>query len=200
LTQVNLEHMTLVQEELEFGSKVILFLGPELTLSDCTLKLGMAARDLIIPQARFVDCEFIFKKPLRNFRWDTARLQGCRFKGHLIGNDFGEWPNAPGKGSIEDCDFSEARLHGCRFLGCDVNTLRFPPWPCFTIVDPVCRAAELAALPWPGKYGSIIAEGFATAPPSTVAVTYFAPELAKFCETTPEAIRAVIEKLDGVYC
>lgn len=199
MTQVNLEHMTLVQEELEFGSKVILFLGPELMLSDCTLKLGMAARDLIIPQARFVDCEFIFKKPLRNFRWDTAHLQGCRFKGHLVGNDFGEWPDALGRGSIKDCDFSEARLDGCRFLGCDVNALRFPPWPCFTIFNPHARHRELMNLPWPGDIGRIDVKLFAEDPATTVAVTFSAPELAKQSGTTPEAIRAVIEKLDGVY-
>ncbi|WP_224249076.1 hypothetical protein [Hyalangium gracile] len=199
MTQVNLEHMTLVQEELEFGSKVILFLGPDLTLSDCTLVLGMASRDLVIPQARFIDCTFIFKKPLRDFRWETAHLQGCRFKGHLIGNDFGELPYAPGKGSIVDCDFSEARLHGCRFLACDVNSLRLPRWPCFTIFDPVSRGRELSALSWPSRIGPVVVQGFAESPVPMVAVTYSAPELAKRYDTTPEAIRAVIEKLDGVY-
>jgi hypothetical protein len=30
-------------------------------------------------------------------------------------------------------------------------------------------------------------------------LTYSAPDLAKWCGTTPEAIKAVLEKLDGVY-
>src|SRR5690606_20733124 len=97
------------------------------------------------------------------------------------------------------CDFSAARLNWTRFLGCDVRTLRFPSWPCFTILEPVRRWRELQALPWPGEYGSIFGKGFAEDPSSTVAVTHSAPELAKFCGTTPETIKALVETLDGVY-
>jgi hypothetical protein len=57
----------------------------------------------------------------------------------------------------------------------------------------------LSALAWPGDIGPICVEGFAEDPPSTVAVTYSAPELAQRSGTTPEAIRAVLERLDGVY-
>src|SRR5689334_14924070 len=159
----------------------------------------MAARDLIIPQARFIDCTFIIKKQLKSFRWDTAHLQGCRFKGHFRGNDFGEWPSAPGKGSLKDCDFSAARLDECRFLGCDVTTLRFPRWPCFTILHPYARHRELAMVPWPGDIGRIDAEFWAETPATTVAMTYSAPDLAKRSGTTPEAIQAVLDKLDGVF-
>lgn len=199
MTQINLEHRELTQERLEFGSGVVCFLGPKLTLRGCTLVLGVAARNLIIPQARFIDCTFIIKKELKNFRWDTAQLQGCRFKGRLSGNDFGEWPSSPGQGSIEDCDFSEAHLDWSRFLSCDVRTIRFPPWPCFTLLDPVRRRHELQALPWPGDKGLILGEVLGVSPPSTVALTLSASQFAKSCATTPEAIRTFVEKLDGVY-
>jgi hypothetical protein len=200
LSQINLENTTIIEERLEFGSGVICFLGPNLTLRNCTLVLGMAARDLIIPQASFIDCTFITKKQLMNFRWDTAHLQGCRFQGRFIGNDFGEWPSSPGKGSIKDCDFSEAHLHATRFLNCDVRTLRFPRWPCFTIFDPARRARELRQLPWPEEVGHIEVEGFAKAPGSTVALTESATIIAKQRGTTPETIKAVLEKIDGVFC
>ncbi|WP_224244859.1 pentapeptide repeat-containing protein [Hyalangium gracile] len=199
MTQVNLENRELTHERLEFGSGVVCFLGPMLTLRGCTLVLGMSARNLIIPQARFIDCTFIIKKPLKDFRWDTAHLRGCRFKGRFSGNDFGSWPDRPTEGSIEGCDFSEAHLNWTRFLGCDTQTLRFPSWPCFTILEPAARWRELQALPWPGEHGSIFGKRFAKDPPSTVAVTHAAPELAAFCGTTEEAIRAVLEQVDGVY-
>jgi hypothetical protein len=199
LPQVNLENTEITQERFEWGSGVICFLGPNLTLRNCTLVLGMSARDLIIPQARFIDCTFIIKKQLKNFRWDTAHLQGCHFKGRFSGNDFGEWPSEPRKGSLVDCDFSGAHLNTTRFLSCDASTLRFPSWPCFTILEPARRWRELQALHWPGKYGPVIGNSFAKNPPSTVAMTYSAPELAKFCETTPEAIKALVENLDDVY-
>jgi hypothetical protein len=200
LSQVNLEDTEIENEQLELNAGVIYFLGPNLTLRNCTLVLRVPARDLIIPQARFINCTIDVKKVLKNFRWEHAALKGCRFTGRLSGNDFGRWPTSvKAPGSIEDCDFSGARLNWTRFVGCDVRTLRFPSWPCFTIYDPVRRARELGALPWPGKRGRIIAEGFADDPPSTDAVTFEALELAKWCETTPEAIKAVLEKLDGVY-
>jgi hypothetical protein len=53
-------------------------------------------------------------------------------------------------------------------------------------------------LDWPGDIGSITLMGHAREPPSTVAVTWFAPLLAKQSGTTPEAIRAVIEKCEGI--
>lgn len=198
MTQVNLEHTEMTGERLEFGSGGVCFLGPDLTLRRCTLVLGMSARDLVIPQARFIDCTIQVKRQLKNFRWDRAHLKGCRFKGRFSGNDFGSWPDNPEDGSIEECDFSDARLNWTRFLGCDVRTLRFPSWPCFTLLDPVSRASALQALPWPGQFGSVLANSFAKNPPSTVALSYSAPELAEFCGTTPEAIRTVVEKLDGV--
>jgi hypothetical protein len=159
----------------------------------------MAARNLIIPQARFIDCIFIFKKELKNFRWDKAHLKGCRFKGRFTGNDFGEWFSEPGRGSIENCDFTEAQLDETRFLACDARTLRLPPWPCFTIFDPVPRWRELSSLPWPGDIGPVVMEACAKDPPSTAALTLSALGLAKQHRTTPEAIKAVLEKLDGVY-
>lgn len=46
--------------------------------------------------------------------------------------------------------------------------------------------------------GRIEVEGFAEDPPATVAVTFSAPALARRSGTTPEAIRASLETLDGV--
>ena len=56
----------------------------------------------------------------------------------------------------------------------------------------------MRAVKWPGDIGRIEVEGLGEDPPSTVAVTFSAPALAKRSGTTPEAIRATLEKLDGV--
>jgi len=198
LSQVNLENTELANERLEIGSDVVYFLGPNLTLRNCTLVLKIAARNLVIPQARFIDCSFLVKRELKNFRWDTAHLKGCRFTGRFSGNDFGELPYSPGKGSIEGCDFTEAMLQSCRFVGCDASTLRLPGWPCFTLVDPVRRSHELSSYPWPGDI-SLMMQVLSRSPRTTAAVTLSALNLAKRYGTTPEAIKAVLEKLDGVF-
>ncbi|ATB41913.1 hypothetical protein CYFUS_007389 [Cystobacter fuscus] len=179
-------------------------LGPNLTLKNCTLVLKAASRRLSIDRAQFVDCAFEVKQELKNYQdWIGASLKGCRFKGRLTGCDFGHWPEYSSLpwcqlGSIEDCDFTEARLDGCRIMGCDPATLRFPKWPCFTILDPIGRARELNSVEWPGGFRPIIVEGQYRDPPRTMAVTFYAPSLARRRETTEEAFRAVIEQFDCI--
>jgi hypothetical protein len=175
------------------------YLGHNLTLRNCTLAIRVPARALVIARTQLIDCTIEVKRELKNFRWGSAFLKGCKFKGRLIGNDFGEQPYPPGEGGLENCDFTEAHVDASRFLACDMRTVRLPSWPCFTIFDPVRRWRELRALKWPGDIGPVVVEGFSWDPPTTMAVTYSASTLAKKSGTTPEAIRAVLEKLDGVY-
>ncbi|MFL5349365.1 MAG: hypothetical protein ACJ8AT_31580 [Hyalangium sp.] len=197
---ITFRNREIANERLVLESRTELFyLGPALTLRNCTLVVKVPKKALVLNQVHMIDCTIEVARVLKNCRWDAVHLKGCQFKGRFIGNDFGEWPSSPSQGSIVGCDFTAAHLDQTRFLSCDADTLGFPQWPCFTLYDTASRAAELGALPWPGKKGYIIAEGFAEDPPSTVAVTYAAPELAKFCGTTPEAIKALIEELDGVY-
>jgi hypothetical protein len=188
--------------ELSDSKEGIYFLGPNLTLRRCTLVIRVSARWLHVLPTRFIDCNIEVKQELKNHQdWVRASLKGCRFKGRLSGCDFGHWPhfaNGWEHGAIEDCDFTEARLDGCRFHGCDPSTLRLPRWPCFTLLDPIRRSREWDLLEWPGDIGPVIINNLAKEPPSTIAVTYFAPALAKRSETTPEAIKAVIEKADGI--
>ncbi|PTL77157.1 hypothetical protein [Vitiosangium sp. GDMCC 1.1324] len=199
------ENKEIENERLELMDKEAhYFLGPNLTMKDCTLVLKVSARRLFFDGARFVNCTFEVRQELKNHQqWAAASLKGCRFKGRLTGCDFGYWPeymSLPGfqHGSIEDCDFTEARLDGCRIMGCDPATIRFPKWPCFTILDPIGRAPELRSIKWPGLVGDVIVDDLHTHPPRTKALTYYAPILAERLETTPEEISAVIEKFDCI--
>jgi hypothetical protein len=199
------EDREIENERLELTDKgSIYFLGHNLTLKNCTLVLKVPARQLFIHDVRFIGCSFEVKQELKNYQeWIRASLKGCRFKGRLWGCDFGHWPEYGSEpeyqfGSIEDCDFTEARLDGCRFHGCDPATLRFPKWPCFTILDPIGRAPELRSVQWPDLFGRVIVKNLHTHPPSTVALTFFAPGEARRLETTEEELRAVIEKFDFI--
>jgi hypothetical protein len=180
------------------------FLGPNLTLRHCTVVLKVPASRLFFDRPLFIDCTFEVKQELKNHQqWVAASLKGCRFKGRLSGCDFGHWPeysSLPGFqfGSIEDCDFTEARMDGCRIMGCDPATLRFPKWPCFTILDPIRRAPELCRVKWPGRIGRVLMEDLHAQPARTQALTEHAPSLAKQLGTTPEEIRAVIEQFDCI--
>jgi hypothetical protein len=65
-------------------------------------------------------------------------------------------------------------------------------------VDPIGNARKLDCVQWPGHFRPIVVEGTYRDPPSTMAVTCFAPSEAKRYDTTPEAFKAIIEKLDCV--
>jgi len=199
------EDKELENERLELTDKGSLyFLGRNLTLKNCTLVLKVAARNLFIRDVRFIGCTFEVKQELKNHQdWIRASLEGCRFKGRFSGCDFGHWPEYGSEpeyqfGSIKDCDFTEARLDGCRIMGSDPATLRFPKWPCFTILDPIGRAHELNSVQWPGDFRPSYVEGRYKDPPSTRAVTFYAPALARRRETTEEAFRSVIEQFDCI--
>ncbi len=199
MSQLNIENQEIVNERLEFKSGDIGFLGPNLTLRQCTLVLNVAARNLILIKPRIINCTINVKKELKNFSWNHADLEGCRFTGAMLGNDFGRLPydEEAERGSIKDCDFTGTRLDACRFVDCDLSTIKLPTWPCFTILDPGSRKSELLALQWPGTM-RITVDSFTDAPPKTAAVTYFAPAVAKRNGTTEEALRAVLDTLPGV--
>ncbi|WP_164011137.1 pentapeptide repeat-containing protein [Pyxidicoccus trucidator] len=187
-------------ERLELDSKTELYyLGHHLTLRRCSLIIKVPTRALVITRTQLIDCAVDVKRELKNFLWEGVILKGCRFTGTMTGNDFGRWPYAdhPELGSVEDCDFTEARLDGCRFIDCDLSTLKLPTWPCFSILDPGSRKSELLALQWPGIM-RITVDSFTDAPPGTKAVTYLAPAVAKRNDTTAEALRAVLDTLPGV--
>ena len=205
LENVIFKNQEIENERLELTDKNSLYyLSTGLTLRHCTVVLKVPASRLIIKQATFIDCTFEVKQELKNHQdWVCASLKGCRFKGRFSGCDFGYWPEYGSDpwyqhGSIEDCDFTEARLDGCRIMGCDPATLRFPKWPCFTIIDPIGRARELNSVQWPGRFGSIVIEDLHERPPSTRAVTYYAPALEKQYETPPEELKALLERFDCI--
>ena len=205
LTNVVLEERTLHAERLELTDKDSLyFLGPDLRLERCHVVLRVAARNLLIRRgSRFIGCHFEAKQELKNHQdWVFASLEGCRFQGRFSGCDFGHWPGyAEGSesGSIEDCDFSQAQLDGCRFMGCDPRTLQLPRWPGFTILHPRQNAPALRAVQWPGLFGSVVVEDLHNEPPHTVATTFHAPTVAKRLETTPEALEAALERFDFIF-
>jgi hypothetical protein len=199
------ENKELDNERLELTDKnTIYYLGRNLTLHRCTIILKVPASRLFIREVRFIDCTIEVKQELKNYQdWIRASLKGCRFKGRLTGCDFGHWPEYGSEpeyqhGSIEDCDFSEALLGGCRIMGSDPATLRFPKWPCFTILDPIERAPELRGVKWPGLFGLITVDGLHIQPTPTQSLTYHAPSIAKRMETTEDELRTVIEKFDCI--
>ncbi|HLL00168.1 MAG TPA: hypothetical protein VK539_06250 [Myxococcaceae bacterium] len=196
-TNVIIEDKTIENERLELRDKnALYYLGPNLVLRSCTLLLRVPARRLLTRGMELVDCTVEVKRELINLAWYEADLKGCRVTGRFLGCDFGNYPDYvfPRRdvGGVEDCDFTAAHLHACRFVGCDPSTLRFPHWPYFTILEPYRRWREFASILWPQESRT----WFTSAeddPETTAAVTFSAAELAKQAGVSEERIRALLE-------
>ncbi|WP_434390102.1 hypothetical protein [Melittangium boletus] len=199
---IHYENRELEGDRLELTDKTAIYwLGPNVTLRGCTLILGVSARWLHLVSGKLINCTLQAKGELKTLPWTSMELKGCSFKGRFSGNDFGlrvDGDDTRTHGGIEDCDFSEARLNGCRFFNCDMRTLHLPRWPCFTFMDPIGRAEELARREWPGQVGLLV-EGLAKNPEGTVAETWHAPTMAEKMDTTVEALRVALERAPGIF-
>lgn len=193
---VELRDKEIGNEQIELKGDGVCYLGPNLTLKQCRLTLRLNSRDLIIAGAKLIGCSIEVKKALVNLPWYGAYLKDCKLSGTFTGCDFGQ-PELGSQGWIEGCDLAEARLEGCRFMACDVTTLRLPSWPCFTVLEPFKRSEELKTYSWPGEMKFVV-NSFSRYPPSTSAVTFSAKALAKQFKTTEEDIQAALKKVERV--
>jgi hypothetical protein len=195
---VIIENRTMEGERLELGDKNLrYYLGPNLVMQRCTLVLRMPSALLHPVGVRFIDCTIEIKRQLKDMDWYTAYLKGCSFTGRLFNCDFGRTLNPVAAyhedvGGIEDCDFTAAHLHLCRFVGCDASTLKFPRWPYFTLLDPYRRHREFASMMWPREIRSWFS-GFDEYPENTAAMTYSATAFAKQAGVSEDRIKALLE-------
>jgi hypothetical protein len=198
---IHYEKREIVGERLELRKGPFYWLGPDLTLRDCTVIISAARRSLSLVSGQLINCTIQAKGQLKTMPWAPIKLKGCRFKGRFTGNDFGFREDVDDRwraGGIEDCDFSEAELHGCAFYNCDMSTIRLPRWPCFTFLDPLEHAAELRQHAWPGRVGRVTIEVVCESTKDTAAVTWHAPTVAEKMDTTVEELRAALERVPGV--
>jgi hypothetical protein len=180
------------------------FLGPNAVFEDSRVDIDVSARGLGIVDTRFINCTIRVKRPLNNFSFCHAYLERCVLKGRFSGCEFGrriednpEDPLYYPEAGIVETDLSAAKLHACRFLNCDLSTLRLPSWPCFTIRDPEGVREQAIELPWPGTSG-IIPGTWRNQPPKRVAATYDARRVCKEDGATEAELKAVLAQLPGV--
>jgi len=197
-----IEKQTLEDVELVLTDKENNYLGPELVLKRCRLTLRTTARCLhIVNNVQVIDCHIEVKKKLANFQsWLAAAVTGCTFTGHLVGHSFGHWPEYGvycENGSIENCDFSGTFLDGCRFMGCDIGSIKLPKWPCFAILHPHKQRREIESVEWPGKL-RFWAVDLPNQPEITAGIVGYAPTLTKQLGCTEEELREALTRLGNV--
>jgi hypothetical protein len=165
-----------------------------------TLKLAQAKFGPTIVQSIVAGSDVIAVKPQKEYRLFRVRFIDCRFHGVFSGVDFGragETQPEENFGAIENCDFTDATLDGCRFINVNVSGLRFPTTGHVVLIDPSKRAADVAAMQWPGLLGTYM-EGCTNRPESFKATVLYIPSLARMVKCTEEEIRIAFEKFGGV--
>lgn len=70
------------------------------------------------------------------FGWPEYFLPVLMRAGHLKPLGRPSQNHGRTRGTIADCDFTGARLDLVSFNNCDLNTIKLPRWPHFTITDP----------------------------------------------------------------
>jgi len=169
------------------------------TIRDSTILIDVSARALCMTHVRFINCTLRFKRQMTNFGFTDTWFEGCRISGRIVSCDFGRWTEDPDvywqEAGIVNTDLSKARLHQCRFMNCDLSTLKLPRWPCFTMPYSEAVWNEARKLPWPG-YSYVNVEG--QEPEGTVAVTCDARRFVKMYGGTEEEWKALASRIPGV--
>lgn len=165
-----------------------------------TLRLAQSKYGPTIVQSTVKDSEVIAVKRQKDYRLFKARFINCRFHGVFSGVDFGRSHNVERDGDfggVEGCDFTDATLDGCRFFNVDASSLRLPHWPHVVLLDFAQRAADVAAMKWPGQLGNYM-RVCADQPASLRVAVIHVPSITKLIACTEEQAREAFERFGGV--
>ena len=181
----------------------IYYIGPDSIFRDSYIDIAVSARGLILVRTRFINCTIRIRRQLTDFPLHSAYFENCHLKGCFSGCDFGRneayanlssyYPEA----GIVNTDLSAAKLYGCRFINCDLSTLKLPRWPCFFLCDVDAVREQARTLPWPGLTYTILGDP-GSDPPGTVAIAWDARKLSKQDRVPEAALKAVVEQIPGV--
>jgi len=169
----------LERQELLIPDDDVTFLGPQLVVQDCVVTFQCSARALGVHGVEFLDSKIVAKRTLSNFAFEQARFVNTNFAGTFTGCDFGSRVRQKGV-ELLNCDFSSADLRNCRFFNCDLNELKLPKWPCFTIPTPSRKTKELLGLDWPNEKIRAVIQTYAAQDKSCTALTSHIKVLEKY--------------------
>ncbi|MDO3526556.1 hypothetical protein ACNRBH_25555 [Ralstonia pseudosolanacearum] len=133
---------------------------------------------------------------LEDFPFQKIHFSKVTFKGEYFGCDFGDWDDV-NVSSVSDCDFSEARMHGCRFLNAEMTGIVMPPWPCFCLNDPSKARDFVMSKPWPKSMGLTL-DIYTDTDPECVAIVADASVMADKDKISLDEVRALLKDIPGM--
>jgi hypothetical protein len=148
------------------------------TFEGCDISINCPTRGIHIDTCIFRDCTIRANKPQSDHQFFTSTFERCKFIGKFPGCEFGFRIDLHGKtrGTVADCDFREAILDLVSFNNCDMQSMKLPGWPHFTILNPVETAARIPNPLNCPELALVVSNGLGMTS-ITKGLTYHAPEL-----------------------
>ncbi|AXA90576.1 pentapeptide repeat-containing protein [Massilia sp. YMA4] len=191
-------HDTVVTgQQLTLSNLDVNILGPGATLERCDVYSDCASAALVMAGLDMRESSFTQQhRALIEARFKKAHFSGVTFRGSFTDCDFGDW-DAPVRPHVANCDFSEAKLDGCRFLHCDIDTIKFPKWPGFTLTHPILARDFVLSRKWPVKVG-VILDIYTDNDSECVAIAGDAARLARKAGITLDELRDLLQPIPGM--
>jgi len=193
---MELQHTVLSHQRILLNNIEMNMLGPDLRLEQCNVISDTVAKGLIFAGFSMTGGTFEQRRPLCNFHFKRAHFQGVTFSGVYVGCDFGGWEPTE-MASIENCNFIDATLDGCRFLNCDTKTIKFAGWPCFTIHNPNMAREYVSSQKWPAKVG-IVLDVYTNMDHECVAICGNAASISKKNGVSLDDLRIMLAKIPNI--
>ena len=190
---------TLRGETIALGDPKNVTVLNRINFQHCTVSINCSAQGLVIKDCTFEDCLIGAKKAQSDQQFFTSTFERCKFVGEFWGCEFGFRNNLHGKtrGTILDCDFAQAMLDWVSFNNCDLNTLKLPRWPHFTVTTPGTTAKRI-----PNPRGCDEIETLRSTcldqAPITKGITCYAPFLLEETIYTDDELRQLLSGVAGI--
>ncbi|MEF9416026.1 MULTISPECIES: hypothetical protein [Ralstonia solanacearum species complex] len=178
------------------GGGLVNVLGPKLEFNNCSVNSKADARGMVFSDVVMIGGVFDQKIRLEDFPFQKIHFSKVTFKGEYFGCDFGDWDDV-NVSSVSDCDFSEARMHGCRFLNTEMAGIVMPPWPCFCLNDPSKARDFVMSKPWPKSMGLTL-DIYTDTDPECVAIVADASVMADKDKISLDEVRALLKDIPGM--
>ncbi len=113
--------------------------------------LNIWSTNFSIIDANFLNCRINAQKEVSNMRFLEAVFERCVFEGCYVGCSFGhvraesQTPNA----YYRNCDFSKAALDLCEFFEGDLDSVVWPAWPNFVVINPRQNKQDWLSIQFP---------------------------------------------------
>ncbi|AVR97155.1 pentapeptide repeat-containing protein [Pseudoduganella armeniaca] len=189
--------MVVTGQQLTLSNLEVNILGPGAMLERCDVYSDCASAALVVAGLDMIEGSFTQRdRPLTEARFKRAHFSGVTFSGSFTDCDFGDW-DAPARPHVANCDFSEAKLDGCRFLHCDVDTIKFHKWPGFTLTHPAAARDFVLARQWPAKVGMIL-DIYTDTDPECVAISGDGARIAKKAGISIAELCDLLQAIPGI--